>query len=225
MKIGISKPRDVSPECFLLSSTLRDAVDVSEWDTLDLLETSSRTRSKIFKALQGSRHRTVISASSTYLFRNREATQERLEILSELAEIFSAMAVLVRRTSAAADAAAALSRQPLLLPGGTEWWIDSGRELLAPPNELSAVKDSRPSVVIDPLWHSITRGVRAPVFKLHGWHPSRWIRYYGQEQLLQLQKLCFRHEPRVVLFAHSMRNDEALRFRAMLHQSDAPERP
>ncbi len=231
MKIGISKPRDLSAEEFLLSSSHRDSVDVSEWDALDLLEVSSRTRSKIFKTLHQSPHRTVISVSSAYLFRNREAGRERIELLSELTEAFSAMAILVRwsgpPTDGAADASslgadAALAQLPHLLASGTEWWIDSGRELPAHPLEPAAATDSRAALVFDPLWHSVPRGVRTPIFKLHGWHPSRWIRYYGQEQLTRLEKLCRRHEPRVVLFGHSMRNDEALRFRAMLHQSGEP---
>jgi hypothetical protein len=218
VKIGISKPRDLSPEDFLLSSAHRDSVDVSEWDALDLLEVSSRTRSKIFKTLHQSRHRTVISVSSAYLFRNPEASQERLEILSEMADIFSAMAVLVRWSKTPTNEVFTLPR----LAGGTEWWIDSGRELPEAPHEPATANDSRPAVVIDPLWHSISRTLRAPVFKLHGWHTSRWVRHYGPEQLLRLLKLCHRHEPRAVLFAHSMRNHESLSFLRLLHQSDEP---
>jgi hypothetical protein len=211
VKIGISKPRGHRPEEFLLSQQWIDQVDLSEWDLLDLLEIGSRTRSRIFRALDSSQHRTILSVAAAYLFRNPEALSERMEVLGELAESFRSQAILIRTHANLASTSMSALRSSV------PFWVDRGRD------QSPALSSANALEVLDPLWHSIPRNARGRVFKLHGWHHSRWVRYYGEEQLRKLARSCRKHQPKVVLFAHSMRNEEALSFREQLRQSGEPE--
>ena len=213
-RIGISRPRGFTPAEFLLSREQVEAVDLTEWDVLDLLEVGARTRARIRRMLEGSGHRTILSTAPAYLFRDPDSTSEKITLLEELAEAFCAEAVLLRP-------GAALEQAPRdwRPPKGLACWRDEGQ---TPRSQLRP--HSSTTAVVDPLWQPLSgRTKHRGPFKLHGWHPSRWIRYYGREQLEVLATTCRRHEPTAVLFAHSMRNEEALTFRRLLARSDEQE--
>lgn len=213
MKIGISKPRGFDPETFLTSAEWLEKIQLSEWDLLDLLDTGARARARILARLASTEHRIVISASSAYLFRSHDAQAERLEILSELSLTFRATAILLRISG--------FVETPWSPPAGVRLWFDSERVEKPATAQRSATKAE---AVVDPLWHSPARLATARIYKVHGWHPTRWIRYYGALQLTQLARRCQRNAPEVVLFGHSMRNEEAINFRELLTRSCGPKR-
>jgi len=204
MKIGISRPRALSPGQFLCDPLWTSRIALSEWDLLDLIDVSARQQSAIHKTLASSSHRTILGVSAKYLLSNPEATSERISILLELAEAFVASSVLIRSSREELVAIEQSLSKPL---SSIEVWVDCGREL--PQTRLLPV-------IEDPLWHRISTARSSGLFKLHGWHPARWVRYYGPERLQQLARLAAKHRPRVILFAHSMRNEEALRFQELL---------
>lgn len=59
----------------------------------------------------------------------------------------------------------------------------------------------------DPLWDR--NSVTGEMWKIHGWHPSRWVRRYSVEELARLKKLAMRHQPKYVILAHSQRLEQA----------------
>ncbi len=223
--VGISQPRGLSPTQFLLDRS-REAlwrqVALSEWDLLELLELSARDVERVRTQLASISHQIVISASALFLFKNPDAAPERLSILRELTESLRARAVLIRMGAQQVEQALPWAPEQAS-PGPLELWLDYGKEWPAPlpPSPLRFSGTTR--LVRDPLWHSLKTASNqaSAVYKLHGWHPSRWIRYYGAEQLKQLARLCRRHPPAALLFAHSMRNEEGVRFER-LYADTAP---
>ena len=79
------------------------------------------------------------------------------------------------------------------------------------PAELPRVLAIKKHDVIDPFWHS--RLIKkADQWKIHGWHESRWIRMYSEEQLLWLLKKSKKEKPTSILFAHSQRETQISQF-------------
>lgn len=61
-----------------------------------------------------------------------------------------------------------------------------------------------PSMIVsDPLWG--TAPLRCDYWRIHGWHPERWVRLYSRGDLEELAKRAKRHRPRAVVLCHSMR--------------------
>lgn len=75
-------------------------------------------------------------------------------------------------------------------------YFDFGK--LGPPPWMD-----RTYCVSDPLWFE--GEVWGDYWKIHGWHPDRWVRLYSRESLLNLKSWAARHEPRFVVLAHSQR--------------------
>ena len=46
-------------------------------------------------------------------------------------------------------------------------------------------------------------------FKLHGWHPERWVRRYGEVRIRKIRKSLLPHSESCLLLAHSGRVEEA----------------
>ncbi|MBU6375643.1 MAG: hypothetical protein KGQ59_06575 [Bdellovibrionales bacterium] len=208
MKIGITKPRGWTAQDFLLQSKEIFKIDLSEWDILDVLDISMRKRTQIRRRIISSGHQVALGLPSSFLFSNPEITLERIAITEEVAESINAQFMILRLNSTRLTPENSLR---WIAESEKEIWIDEGR------NKLSTAPSQ---LVTDPLWYMPRAKARiGGVFKLHGWHPSRWIRYYGTEQLLALKRVVTKARPRAVLFAHSMRNEEAYRFRELLNPS------
>jgi hypothetical protein len=62
--------------------------------------------------------------------------------------------------------------------------------------------------VPDPAWDSPFRASAVSYWKLHGWHPDRWIRRYGEAQLAAVAERIRKARPRHVCLAHSGRFEE-----------------
>ena len=60
--------------------------------------------------------------------------------------------------------------------------------------------------VKDPLWQRLERP--APYWKIHGWHPERWVRRYSVEQLSELAAQASRFDPDFLVLAHSGRSEQ-----------------
>ena len=207
MKVGITKPRGSGAEQFLLHSNEPALISLSEWDALDLVEIPARKRARIRQRLTPFNHQIIVGVPSSFIFANSEVTSERISIVEEIAEDFNAKLIFLRLTAGRFDPG---EIQNWVKQSEKNVWVDQGREEVSRPLAR---------VIIDPLWQPTARGTRNGIFKLHGWHPSRWIRYYGHDQLLALKKMVKKSQPRAVLFAHSMRNEEAIRFQEMLRES------
>ena len=62
------------------------------------------------------------------------------------------------------------------------------------------------------------RAPRGAYWKIHGWHPDRWIRRYGQEALARLALWMRKTQATHVCFAHSQRVEQLQEFRALLQR-------
>jgi len=65
-----------------------------------------------------------------------------------------------------------------------------------------------PGFIPDPAWDSPFRASRASYWKLHGWHPDRWVRRYGEAQLAAVSEKILKARPNHVCLAHSGRFEE-----------------
>ena len=77
--------------------------------------------------------------------------------------------------------------------------------------------DDFESRVFDPLWFREQAPV-AGIWKIHGWHPERWVRLYPESDLRLLVKLARRHRPSAVILAHSQRLAQWRRIQELLAQ-------
>ena len=77
------------------------------------------------------------------------------------------------------------------------------------PKNSPHLSKSHSSFSIDPLWVKPSRG---GYWKVHGWHDTRWVRKYSQEELSKLSKLTQRYEPQLLTFAHSQRREQFFEF-------------
>jgi hypothetical protein len=68
--------------------------------------------------------------------------------------------------------------------------------------------------VLDPHWHRrFFMKVKAPVhFRLHGWHPERWMRRYGETLGREILQGIRRFPSPVLILAHSGREVEGADF-------------
>lgn len=57
--------------------------------------------------------------------------------------------------------------------------------------------------VADPLWFRDKPW--SDFWKIHGWHPERWVRRYSPDDLDRLVRLADRHVPKFVILGHSQR--------------------
>lgn len=79
---------------------------------------------------------------------------------------------------------------------GTNLYFDFGQA--GPPEWMDANQ-----CVSDPLWF---RGKAwSPYWRIHGWHPERWVRLYSKEDLRFLAQLASELKPRYVILGHSQR--------------------
>ncbi len=62
---------------------------------------------------------------------------------------------------------------------------------------------------LDPLW---TRPNRGGLWKIHGWHPTRWVRRYSKAELNRLNRLARRYHPDFIIFGHSQREQQIKEF-------------
>jgi hypothetical protein len=65
--------------------------------------------------------------------------------------------------------------------------------------------------VFDPLWERQwdtrwrRRAALSPYWKVHGWHPERWVRMYPEEDLQKVLDLSDRFKSQFLIFGHSQR--------------------
>ncbi len=74
--------------------------------------------------------------------------------------------------------------------------------------------------IIDPDRHGrFISKVEGPVhFKLHGWHPERWMRRYGETLGRKLSKRVLSRSDAILILAHSGRIDEAHDFERWMQE-------
>jgi hypothetical protein len=181
--------------------------ETSEWDFHDLMEMDARARKKASTLMARAHHRIAVSM----LFSHTEAGLDRIRLASEVLQELGGVALLLRLPRALkldpAEGARAVARARRELTDHLELWADPGEEFFCGP----APAPGQPAIhwIADPLWHPQSSYRRAQILKLHGWHPARWIRYYGTEQLqLALKRSA---KARVLLLGHSQREEEAQR--------------
>lgn len=214
MKIGVSKPRGLSVTEFFRNRELASRWGISEWELLELLDLPSRARTAVEKLSRSAAHEVVLGLPFCYLNRDPDSTPERVEQIREAIECFPTRALLLRMHARDWENSL-LAHQTLRLLSRslkTELWADFGRSTLLDEG------NSHLKIVTDPFWHPDKKTDHAPLYKIHGWHLARWIRLYGREQLESLCRLCLRTRPEIVLFAHSMRNEESLEFNELFRQ-------
>ena len=202
MLIGISNPEleRLDDEAFLLR------FGVSEWDSGKILELNSRRRSQLARLLARCGHSLILSTPL-----GRDADAERLRVLLEVLGELGGMALMLRpRKTVLEDPQLlfGLVRELSAPPLAARILIEPGREHVPPEGPRQA----HPGIdwVADPLWHPRPSWSRARVLKCHGWHEARWIRYYGPEQLETIRRRSKNAE--ILLWGHSKREEEALRF-------------
>ncbi len=71
-------------------------------------------------------------------------------------------------------------------------------------------------LVGDPVWNPALEERRKAEWRIHGYHPTRWIRLYPAETLATLAREALRHRPARIIFAHSQRFTQAAEFAAIL---------
>lgn len=83
--------------------------------------------------------------------------------------------------------------------------------------------------VTDPLWpleQPSACGSGPELFgrywKIHGWHPDRWVRRYASEQLGRLIELARAHQPEFVILAHSSRVEQWRELASLLRLRPKP---
>jgi hypothetical protein len=64
----------------------------------------------------------------------------------------------------------------------------------------------------DPAWIRKADELRKRAWRIHGDHPTRWIRAYSAGALDRLAKSAFRHQPERIIFGHSQRFIQAEEF-------------
>lgn len=81
------------------------------------------------------------------------------------------------------------------------------------PVSLSWVR--RGNVIYDPLapeaWQMFDerrKPTSSQFWRIHGWHPERWVRLYSQKQIEHLAKSIIDFRPRFVTLAHSQRHQQ-----------------
>ncbi|MEN9723363.1 MAG: hypothetical protein RJB38_1349 [Pseudomonadota bacterium] len=218
MKIGISSPRSLSLMKSLGSPAWISQFDGSEWPLEDLLALSLRQRLRIRKSLETSTHRLAISIQIPWRRLDLEALRERVVIAGELCREFQAQALSTKISETLDHQEAPEFFDDVFreithaIPNKVELWLDPGK--LGRTRVLP-----RTRWIWDPFWHATTDGTRNGVWKAHGWHDSRWIRYYGALQLQTLLKRVARLRPEWIFFSHSMRDEEAATFRSLVTES------
>jgi hypothetical protein len=205
IEIGIS---GLSPEEY---SKVDCLPGVSEIELASYLTWTSRERKALTQALRNG-HRLVGACSSAWLFSHSldsGLVVEKFSILRELKESLELRGVLVRLQ--ARHLHSDVSSQ---LPGDLDFRVhwdfpQSARESAA------QWKLSRHSLVWDPLWDSASDFAGKVckenwIAKVHGWHPSRWIRRYGAEQIADCVRSLSTHcsGSGLLLIAHSQRREQ-----------------
>lgn len=209
MRIGISKP---SIECLWDFRWLK-AFAVSEWDFSTILGLNSRERKQVSRHLTETHHRTILSAGAGFFPADPAAEEkglpiailERLELASEMAQFFATDTLLLRVPTRFENHPTVFRELSAYLPKNLGLALDPG-------SAHFRIDTPRASWVADPLWHPPSFLRKKSIFKVHGWHESRWIRYYGPLQLEKLRTVCKKMKPGILLFGHSKREEEAATF-------------
>ena len=214
MLVGISNP----PLERLFDEDWLQRFQVSEWRFHTLLELSASNQRRTRRLLEKTKHRLVISGGREFfpkalamrtLYSIDEVIQEHLALATELKFHFLALSLKVPSTMEGDHLyLAAILRE---LKSECSLWIEGGREAIS-------LKLPGTQRVADPLWHPNSVLNTSRVFKVHGWHSERWVRYYGPEQLRTLEKLCKKRAPQILLFGHSKREEEGGRFQKLRYQ-------
>lgn len=89
------------------------------------------------------------------------------------------------------------------------------------PVSLSWVR--RGNVIYDPLapdaWQILDerrKPTSSQFWRIHGWHPERWVRLYSQKQIEHLAKSIIDFRPKFVTLAHSQRYQQWLELEQVL---------
>jgi hypothetical protein len=192
---------------------------VTEWDLQTLIDLEPRQAKAARSALSRAPHHAwIVSTGSA-------ALQRQLEAVEELALSFPIQALLVRINFKALGAEELLLSARRRLAPSLELWIDPGKDAKKIDTKLlrsqSVTQPRAIRWVGDPLWHPKSLWKDCSIYKLHGWHESRWVRYYGSQQLKLLMELCRKHKPEVLLLGHSKREEEIEALQALAASEDA----
>jgi|GEM_PF-5781302 len=122
---------------------------------------------------------------------------ENCESLRPLAVVISIPPSVVRNSRTQYRVHSLIER--INLVGLCPIYFDFGR--LVPPLWI----DPR-YCVSDPLWNAGI--IWGDYWKIHGWHPERWIRIYPLTQLRRLYHLASDLAPKFVILAHSQRAEQ-----------------
>ena len=60
--------------------------------------------------------------------------------------------------------------------------------------------------VSDPLWNP--SHIQSDYWKIHGWHPERWVRLYPKSELILLARQAERLQPKFLILGHSQRRTQ-----------------
>ena len=153
----------------------------------------------------------VVRFSHFYLSATDDAEhEERLEILFETCRRVGVSAATVSVPSALhAMPYLKMRMRALLSRANAEnlaFFFDFGKN-------VRPMAIDREHCVSDPLWF---RGEAWSVYwRIHGWHPERWVRRYPAEDLDFLAKLARKTPPEFIILAHSERRAQWKELEAM----------
>jgi hypothetical protein len=129
----------------------------------------------------------VFSAPAVYFSQSSEEYQERWTVLNENASRFNVRNLIIRGSVLAQR-----------FPTNLEVHLDLG-QVQTKPSDLGFPR------VSDPAWES---GACSGLLKVHGWHPSRWVRRYGIEAITEsVKRIQGGHSgsPNLLILAYSGR--------------------
>jgi hypothetical protein len=181
-------------------------VDFFEIDALDELFNLRRSIIKFRKNLLG--HQSAVILANQYFFIGSDESDriEKAVLLRERAQYLGAKVCIINAASAKSSICEFKFAVQELSENGISVYLDSDQD----KNPQTA---SIPKLlgVLDPLWDH-KRCKNYNYWRVHGWHPERWVRMYSSEALRSLAVQVKKIKPEYLSFAHSQRETQAISF-------------
>ncbi|NDG85413.1 MAG: hypothetical protein EBX52_10325 [Proteobacteria bacterium] len=187
-----------------------------EFDALEWSRFDARARGRFQKRLMRARLG-VIPRLNLRWIQEPEAVQDLLDALLDKLKPQIGFVIMASGRKQCEDGSWRTMARPLVrfresagIPVFFEWGEEDSALTVRESIESGAVE----GWVLDPHWHrKALPKVKVPVhFKLHGWHPERWMRRYGEKLGQDIVKNIRRFPYSVLILAHSGRVIEAVDF-------------
>jgi hypothetical protein len=185
-------------------------IDTFEVDALDPVWDSPSARKKLTRRLHPGQGFTLSFGHYFLRGKDRSDSRERARLAVERCSAIAAEAsFLIVPPSFASE--------PMLNEILTTFRDEFAREKIAPPRidlrfEVISGSPLPLERTGDPAWLRKTDELRTRAWRIHGDHPTRWIRAYSTGALDLLARSAFRHKPERIIFSHSQRFLQAEEF-------------